>query len=298
MGCGEEGLSELREEGGLRFAVIGSPVEHSLSPVMHRTAYRLLGLGGSAGAPVYDRCEVPAGELARFLREGPGRDLAGASVTMPGKPEAFALAAETDRTSQDLGISNTLVRRADGSWRAENHDVHGIVAALRDHGAIAPARGGVLGSGATALSAAAALLELGAGEILVSARSPHKLQALEDLAARGGATVRRIPWSASHRVLEADVVISALAIDGARAVARTWTDLSHLAVPEQFLDVLYDPWPAPLAAIVAEQGGVVVDGLEMLAHQADMQIRSMLGVQAAPVPEMLAAARAELAARP
>lgn len=278
---------------GPHFGVIGSPVQHSLSPVLHRTAYEVLGLDG----PTYDRFEVPAGRLASFLVDGPGRELSGASVTMPGKPEAFALATETDATSRALGISNTLIRREDGTWRAENHDVHGIVAALRDHDARAPRTGAVLGSGATALSAVAALLELGVHEILLSARTPHKLAPLEALAGAEQVPVRQVPWASSHLLLGAEVVISALAVEGAHAVATEWTVRSSLTAPTLFLDVLYDPWPAPLAAVVAAVGGEVVDGLEMLAHQADQQVRSMLGVPAAPVPAMLAAARKELAGR-
>src|SRR5690625_5361224 len=85
-------------------------------------------------------------QLETFVREGPGRELHGMSVTMPGKPEAFALAAETDDVSARLAISNTLIRRADGRWRAENHDVHGIAASLGDHGVHAPVTGAVLRS--------------------------------------------------------------------------------------------------------------------------------------------------------
>lgn len=290
---GPSGSVDSVGSAGARFGVIGSPVQHSLSPVLHRTAYEVLGLQG----PTYERFDVPAGRLAAFLADGPGRGLAGASVTMPGKPEAFALAAESDATSRALGISNTLIRREDGTWRAENHDVYGIVAALRDHGAQAPATGAVLGSGATATSAVAALLELGVQEILLSARSPHKLAPLEALAAARQVRVRQVPWESSHLLLGADVVISALAVEGARAVAEEWAGRTSLAAPALFLDVLYDPWPAPLAGVVAHGDGEVVDGLEMLAHQADQQIRSMLGVPAAPVPAMLAAARSELARR-
>ena len=273
-----------------RFAVVGSPVGHSLSPVLHRTAYAALDVTDAE----YARHEVPAGALGSFLADGPGRKLAGLSVTMPCKPEAFALAAEVDDTSRMLGISNTLLRREDGTWRAENHDVHGIVATLRDHGAEAPRTGGVLGSGATALSAVAALLELGASMILLSARSAEKLVPLEELAARQGARTRRIPWEDQHEVLAADAVVSALAVEGARSVAARWAGRAEIPLPGVLLDVLYDPWPAPLAAVVADAGGAVADGLEMLAHQADMQLRSMLGIAEAPVPLMLAAARREL----
>lgn len=274
-----------------RFAVVGSPVGHSLSPVLHRTAYAALDVRDA----VYERHEVPAGALEAFLLHGPGRELSGLSVTMPGKPEAFALAAETDAASRALRVSNTLLRREDGSWRAENHDVHGIVAALRDHGAREGGSGAVLGSGATALSAVAALLELGARTVLLSARSPEKLNPLEEFARERGVEARRIPWDRHHEVLEADTVVSALAIGGAEAVAAQWREAASLPQPGVLLDVLYDPWPAPIAAVVAAAGGEVADGLEMLAHQADMQLRSMLGVYAAPVGRMLAAARQELA---
>ncbi|WP_422114539.1 shikimate dehydrogenase [Brachybacterium sp. UNK5269] len=277
-----------------RFAVIGSPVAHSLSPVLHRTAYEVLGIADA----VYDRHDVPAGQLRAFLTEGPGRELDGLSVTMPGKPEAFALAAEADATSQALGVSNTLIRRPDGRWRAENHDVHGIAAALGDHGAGSPRTGAVLGSGATALSAVAALISLGVTDLLLTARSPHKLAPLQELAGGAGLAVRLVPWEHRHRLLETEVLVSALAAEGARAVAGQWRALPHLPAPGVLLDVLYDPWPAPIAAVVAAAGGEVADGLEMLAHQADRQLRSMLGIAAAPVPQMLAAARAALDRRP
>ncbi|MGO1258234.1 MAG: shikimate dehydrogenase [Brachybacterium sp.] len=283
---GREGMSPRR------FAVVGSPVEHSLSPILHRTAYEALGITDA----VYERHQVRAGELAQFLRQGPGRGLQGLSVTMPGKPEAFSLGSEADETSRQLGISNTLIRTGQG-WRAENHDVHGIVAALQDHGAAAPETGAVLGSGATALSALAALAELGVQRVLLSARSAHKLASLEEYAAIRGVAVEQIPWERHHEVLAADVVVSALAIEGARAVAEQWRAQSDLAVPGVVLDVLYDPWPAPIAEVIQSCGGEVADGLEMLAHQADMQLRSMLAIPAAPVREMLAAARTELARR-
>jgi shikimate dehydrogenase len=280
---------------GRRFAVIGAPVGHSLSPVLHTAAYRALGIEDAH----YGRHEVASGELAAFLSAGPGRELDGLSVTMPGKPEAFALASERDEVSRRLGVANTLLRLPDGTWRAENHDVHGIAATLRDHGAGAVATGAVLGSGATALSALAALLELGARTVLLSARSPEKLEALHRFAREAGAETVQVPWDAHHAALEAEAVVSALAAEGARAVADRWRErgAQGLPLPGVLLDVLYDPWPAPIAEVVQRAGGEVADGLEMLAHQADMQVRSMLHIPEAPVALMLAAARDELARR-
>ncbi|EWS82682.1 shikimate dehydrogenase [Brachybacterium phenoliresistens] len=276
-----------------RFAVVGSPIGHSLSPVLHRAAYRALGLDG----PTYDAFEVPAGRLRQFLADGPGRDLRGLSVTMPGKPEAFALAAHHDAVSARLRISNTLVRADDGSWRAENHDVHGIVATFADHGLRGITRGGVLGSGATALSATDALAEMGAQEILFSARAPEKLAPLLAHAAERGAAGRVVDWSESRTVLSADAVVSAIAAPGSPPLRTAWESAGSLPVPAVFLDVLYDPWPSPLTELLAERGGAVASGLEMLVHQAARQVESMLGVDEGPVAPMMQAALEELARR-
>src|SRR5699024_9921243 len=104
---GEAGLGggELMEP--RRCAVVGSPAGHSLPPVLRRRACAALDVRDA----VYERPEVPAGALEAFLLPGPGRELSGLSVTMPGKPEAFALAAETDAASRALRVSNTLLRR-------------------------------------------------------------------------------------------------------------------------------------------------------------------------------------------
>ncbi|MCG7309108.1 shikimate dehydrogenase [Brachybacterium sp. ACRRE] len=279
------------EHGPRRFAVVGSPIAHSLSPVLHTAAYRALGIEDAQ----YGRFEVPSGQLQAFLSTEEGARLQGLSVTMPGKVEAHDLASSRDTTARMLGIANTLVRTPAGAWRAENHDVHGIVAALGDHSLSACRTVGVLGSGATAVSALAAASRLGASEVLLTARSPEKLAPLRALARDLGMDSREVPFSRSREVLGADAAISALAIDGARRVAEDWRRQGVDSVPPVFLDALYDPWPAPLAAVVAEHGGEVASGLEMLVHQADMQLRSMLGIPGAPLEAMREAARNALA---
>jgi shikimate dehydrogenase len=268
--------------------VIGSPIAHALSPLLHRTAYAALGVQDAR----YDRFEVGAGGLAAFLASAEGSVLQGLSVTMPGKPEAFALATERDETATALEVANTLIRRADGCWRAENHDVYGITAAFADHGVDAARAVGVLGSGATATSALAASARLGAERVLLSARSPEKLRQVLELSARLGVSTVVVPWKDNARVLEADACVSALALDGARAVARTWQQRGVEASGTVLLDALYDPWPTPIAQVAQAAGAEVISGLEMLVHQADIQLRSMLGVQRAPVELMLDAARA------
>lgn len=277
---------------GGRFAVVGSPIGHSLSPAMHRAAYRELGITDA----VYDAFDVPEGDLIAFLTDGSGAQLDGLSVTMPGKPEARALAADTDRATALLGIANTLLHRPDGTWRAENHDVHGIRAALEARGCTVPRTGGILGSGATALSALLALVEAGAQQVRISARRPEALDIHQQLARTLGVDLEVVPWERAAEVLQADAVVSALALPGSEALAAAWAG-EELPAPGVFLEVLYAPDPPPLAALLGERGVVLASGLEMLAHQADMQVRAMTGAAAAPVEAMLAAARAAIAAR-
>ncbi len=288
----EQGLRAGARRPQREFIVVGTPIAHSMSPVMHRAAYEALGIDDA----VYGRAEVREGELEAFLA-GPGSDLQGLSVTMPLKREAFELAVEADDVSHGLGISNTLIRRPDGSWRAENHDVDGIARSLHDHGVDRIDRAAIIGSGATALSAVAALTGMGAREIVLTARSTERLEPVVAAAEVRGARCTVIDWIDRLTALAEDVVVSALAIEGADDLAAEVRSTPAAPVPRVMLDVLYDPWPAPLAAAVQERGTEVASGLRMLAHQAARQVESMLGVSSAPAELMLAAARAHLAAR-
>ncbi|UJH70988.1 hypothetical protein [Ornithinimicrobium sp. INDO-MA30-4] len=106
--------------------VVGSPIAHSLSPVLHRAAYQALGLDGWT----YSRTEVVAGDLSRHVADLPAHQV-GLSVTMPGKPEAVALASEVSQVARQTGAANTLIATANG-WFAENTDVVGVQRALAE----------------------------------------------------------------------------------------------------------------------------------------------------------------------
>jgi shikimate-5-dehydrogenase len=264
-------------------AVLGSPVAHSLSPVLHNAAYDALGLGDWS----YSCHECREHELAGFVA-GLGANWAGLSLTMPLKRVTLEVADEVDALAAAVGAANTLVltdRR-----KAYNTDVVGIGTTL---GAVS-GRAVVLGAGGTAQSALAALREAGITDVTVIVRDPGRTAELRATAERIG-VVPRIsatladPARASAELADASVVISTLPPGAADA-------LTPPGVGAMVLDVVYAPWPTPFAAAALAAGAVVRSGLEMLLHQAVAQVELMTG-RPGPVAAMRTALDAAVAAR-
>ncbi|MGI9002703.1 MAG: shikimate dehydrogenase [Pseudonocardia sp.] len=272
----------------MRAAVLGSPVAHSLSPVLHTAAYAALGLDGwSYAAHECDEAGLP-GFVAAL-----GPEWAGLSLTMPLKRVALAVADEVSPLATATGAANTLVRTR-GRWSAHNTDVTGIVAALRRAGVGSGGRAVVLGAGGTAQAALAALRELGVDEVDVLVRSLARADALRAAADRLGTspTLRDAlaePDRACAAIRGADVVVSTLP----RGAADPLTGPGPGTV---LLDVVYAPWPTPFAAAAAAAGATVVSGLEMLLHQAVAQVELMTG-RPGPIAQMRAALDAAVVAR-
>ncbi|MDT7616970.1 MAG: shikimate dehydrogenase [Pseudonocardiales bacterium] len=261
----------------MRAAVLGSPVAHSLSPVLHTAAYRALGLDGWS----YDLHECDEAGLAGFVA-GLGCGWAGLSLTMPLKRVVLGVAEEVSSTAAAVGAANTLVL-TDGRRFADNTDVIGIVAALRGAGLGGPGPGGpgaggravVLGAGGTAQAALAALRDLGVDDVTVLVRNPARAAELRATAERLGVSPvvddALTDAARAATVLEkADVVISTLPGGAADALAGTGAGAI-------VLDVVYAPWPTPFAATAQAGGARVVSGLEMLLHQAVAQVELMTG---------------------
>lgn len=270
----------------MRAAVLGSPVAHSLSPVLHTAAYAALGLDGWT----YGRHECDEAALPAFVA-GLGPEWAGLSLTMPLKRVALDVADEVSPLAAATGAANTLVFR-DGGRLADNTDVAGIVAALRGAGVRAGGRAVVLGAGGTAQAALAALRELGSTDVAVLVRSVERAAELHAAAARLGmdpvvSDALRDPDRTAAALTDADVVVSTLP----RGAADALTGASGVV-----LDVVYAPWPTAFAAGAAAAGARVVSGLEMLLHQAAAQVELMTG-RPAPVEAMRAALDAAVAAR-
>lgn len=252
-----------------RAAVLGSPIAHSRSPQLHLAAYRALGLRDWT----YDRIECGADDLADVVA-GFGPEWVGVSVTMPGKFAALRFADEATDRAKLVGSANTLVRTATG-WRADNTDIDGVVGALAD--VRVRGRAVVVGSGGTAPAVVVGLATLGARDITMVARNAEKAAGLVDLAVRCGADAR---WRDINDPQLADVVAgSDVVVNTVPADALT-PYVPSLATAPVLLDVIYSPWPTPLAAAVLSAGGQVISGLEMLLHQAFAQVELFTGLHA------------------
>lgn len=296
----------------MRAAVLGSPVAHSLSPVLHAAAYAALGLAGWT----YGRHECDETALPAFVA-GLGPEWAGLSLTMPLKRAALAVAHTIDPVAAAVGAVNTLVLPG---RRGHNTDVTGIVTAL---GPVAgPAV--VLGAGGTAQAALAALRAAGIVAVTVLVRDVGRTSQLRATAARlgvtprivaglavprpatpapidGGPTIRTGPTHPAGQtdlaagtrdvVAGAGVVISTVP---AGAVGPTLG--AAVRVGATVLDVVYAPWPTPFAGAAERAGARVVSGLEVLLHQAVAQVELMTG-RPGPVEAMRAALDVAVAAR-
>lgn len=249
-----------------RLAVLGSPIAHSKSPALHRAAYDLLGLDWE-----YTAIDMDGARLAGFLD---GRDASwrGLSLTMPLKQDVLPLLDEVDELATLTNAANTVLL-ADGVRRGFNTDVGGIVRALGDAGCERVGHGVLLGGGATAASALAAMAELGASTVQALLRRPDAGASIVDLGARLGLRVEVLPIAALAALEEADLVVSTLP-GGADLGVEASAGLVRSAV---LLDVAYAPWPTPLAAQWLGAGGDVVHGLGMLLHQALLQVRVFVG---------------------
>lgn len=252
----------MTAEGRTRCAVLGSPIDHSLSPVLHRAAYAALGLGWT-----YDRFEVTAAGLPEFVAglDGPWRGL---SLTMPLKEAVLGL-GEVDPVARRAGAGNTLILDGTGR-RVHNTDVAGLAWAVR-RVAVGPLpRVTLLGSGATARSALLAVADLGAAAVTVLARTPARAAPLVALGDELGLAVAVRAWDAP--LPAADLVVSAVTAGAADDLAAAVAASAPLV-----FDIIYAPWPTVLAEAVGRAGGTVVGGLDLLVGQALRQVELMTG---------------------
>ncbi len=268
----------------VKCAVLGSPIEHSLSPVLHRAAYAELGLSWT-----YQAIDVEERELARFVR-GMDHSWRGLSLTMPLKRTVMPMLDDADPWARASGVANTVVVQ-DGVLTGYNTDVPGAIAAVGERVRGPFTEAVVLGGGATAASMLLALGELGCERARLLVREPSRatetLQVVEASERGPAITVGTL----GEPVGAVDLVISTIP-----AVAQTpWLVQSADPCPVVF-EVVYDPWPTPLAQAALVSGRVLVSGLDLLINQAALQVELMTRLPA-PLAAMRAAGEGALAAR-
>jgi shikimate dehydrogenase len=241
----------------MRAAVLGSPITHSLSPVLHNAGYQALGLDHH-----YEAIEVTESTFKNFVA-GLTDDWMGLSLTMPLKVVATTVAEHVAPVAQLTGSINTLVNAK--SLIGYNTDVYGIVQACAEFGAESAQRMTIIGSGATARSAIAAAFELGVTHINLIARNSEAIAHCDQIATELGITFSSPALDESHW-LESDIVVNTTPSGVADAFTSNMVGVSGL-----LLDVVYHPWPTALASAWQQHGGVTCPGYIMLLHQAAAQ---------------------------
>ncbi len=272
----------------MKAGVLGSPVAHSLSPVLHRAAYQALGLAGWS----YDAIECDEARLPGLL-SGCGPEWAGLSLTMPLKRAVLPLLDSTEPLAADVGSANTVIF-AGGARHGHNTDVPGMITALAAAGLSSAGPALILGAGATACSALAAIRGLGAREATVAVRDPARADGLRAAASRLGMTVRLAGFDRVYAVHGWHLLISTVPAGAADSYAERI--LRGDLVPAAVLDVVYHPWPTRLADAGEQTGAAVISGFELLLHQAARQVELMTA-RTAPVAAMRRAGLAELRRR-
>ncbi len=246
----------------IKAAVLGSPIAHSLSPLLHTTAYKELGIAHS-----YEAIEVGSGGLADFLATLDS-SWTGLSLTMPLKEEAVVLADSVDELATQIDSANTLYRR-NGKWNATSTDVIGFTNALDMHEVPIKGHVVILGAGATARAAAGACDGL-AEHITVVNRSIKRIETMSETVQHSELSF--VDWSGASVIEDADLVISTTPA----GVTDSLQLPSHVRAP--FFEALYKPWPTIASSAWAKRGGLVIDGLDLLIHQGIAQMEIFSGV--------------------
>ncbi len=261
--------------GARRAGVLGHPISHSLSPLLHRAAYRELGLPWTYDA--YDVAEEGLGEFIAGLDETWG----GLSLTMPLKVSAIRYADTVDPVARALGVINTVVVRPEGDGlrlHGANTDIHGVRQALVEAGVETVTSALLLGSGATATSAMAALMDMGCDSPVVVAKSWDEAEGLLRAASEIGASPTIIATAEAVEAMGgASIVVSTVPAEVGAIIGESLTSVQSGAV---LLDAVYDPLVTPLALAWGRVGGHAINGSRMLLHQAAEQVRLMTGLSA------------------
>lgn len=269
--------------------VMGWPVAHSRSPIIHNHWIAAYGLRGAYGLFPVAPTALP--DAVRGLR---ALGMAGCNITIPHKVAAMALVDVLDPLAQRVGAINTIVVRPDGKLHGYNNDVFGFIESLRqarsdwraDTGAAV-----VLGSGGAARAVLVGLLDAGATEIRLLNRTRDKALALAD---EFGPAVRTLDWSERHAALDGAALLVNTTNQGMQGQPVLDLQLTELPIQALVCDIVYTPLQTALLGAASQRGNTVVNGLGMLLHQARPAFEAWFGVRPGVTPELLQAVMATL----
>ncbi|MEM7590945.1 MAG: shikimate dehydrogenase [Cyanobacteria bacterium P01_A01_bin.83] len=267
--------------------IIGDPVEHSLSPVMHNGAIASLGLDY-----IYVPFPVKQGDLARAIAGFTAVDLLGFSITIPHKQDIIPLLTEISDDAANIGAVNTVWRTASG-WKGTNTDAAGFMAPLkamsRDWNSVTPV---ILGNGGAARAVIAGLTNLGCPEIHVVGRNPDKIAKFHQSWSHSPkiTSVLKIHnWdNLSSLIPAADLLVNTTPvgmsphIDASPVAPNLMQKLKSQAIA---YDLIYTPNPTQFLKLAQAQGATTIDGLEMLVQQGAIALEIWLQ-QSVPVEVM------------
>jgi shikimate dehydrogenase len=269
--------------------VVGHPIKHSRSPLIHGYWLREHGLAGT-----YERIDAAPEDFESFFRGFGAQGFSGGNVTIPHKEAAFRLAASPTERAQRLEAANTLWIE-NGRVHADNTDVIGFIANLdQELGSWSARTALILGAGGAARGVVAGLLERGIERIVVANRTDGKAR---ELATLEPARIAPIAWSEiPARFAEADLLVNTTSL-GMTGQPALEIDLSPLPSDAIVTDIVYVPLETPLLAQAKARGLRTVDGLGMLLHQAVPGFARWFGVTPTVTPELRAVVEADIEGR-
>ncbi len=272
--------------------VVGDPVGHSFSPIVHNAAFGALGIDWA-----YVAFPVVAVNGSQVVAAMKTLGIRGLSVTTPHKDVVAGFVDEVSSDVRLLGAANTLVRLADGRVRAETTDGLGCIAALSQGGCdVAGKRCVVLGAGAAGRAVILALARSGADSIVVINRNPERAETGAELGRAAGAPTT---VGGSNAVHDSDVVINSTSVGLGAAIddpSALLPEVKLVGSGQVFHDLTYHPLETAMMRLASERGATVIGGLGMLINQAALQFKFWTG-EDAPIEVMFEAARGELARR-
>ena len=272
----------------IRACVVGWPIEHSRSPIIHRHWLGRYGIDGD-----YDKQAVEPENAAQFFNALPAGPFAGCNVTVPLKEIAFAAADRKEPSALAVGAANTLWVE-DGRVCAANTDTYGFMTHFELSAPQWRANDGpvlILGAGGAARAIVHGFLEAGSARIEIANRTHERSRALADLF---GPRVSAIAWEDRNAHAQAAGVIVNTTTLGMNRASQTGMRFEAAALPKVVCDIVYVPLKTDLLKDAEAAGHIVVDGLGMLLHQAVPGFEKWFGVRPEVTPELRALVLADI----